>query len=93
MASIRTIGDRVAVRRREEEEQKGRLVVPEAAKRASQLARVVAVGEDVKGVVVGDDVVILAEHAGDEVVVDGELLLVLHDSEILGVLEDDAVAF
>jgi chaperonin GroES len=78
-----------------------RLVLPDTASRTSHLARVVAVGQGVvtkKGVVVplevapGDVVFLRAPEVrslGTEVVVHGKKLVLLRESQILGVIEEE----
>lgn len=92
--TIRPLHDRVLVKRKEAEVQsQGGLFLPEAAQKKSHLAEVVAVGTGkvTKG---GDTLplkvevgmtVLLNEWSGDEVKVDGETLLFVRESDILGV--------
>ena len=93
------LGDRVAVRRVEEEaKSKGGIIIPDTAKEKPQEGEVIAIGPgawddagkrvpmDLK---VGDRV-LFGKWSGSEVKIDGEDLLIMKASDILGVL--DAVA-
>jgi chaperonin GroES len=94
---VRPLHDRILVKRNEETDQKsvGGIIIPDTAKEKPQRGRVVAVGEgkrDENGkrialdVKVGDEV-LFGKYAGSEVKIDGEEFLIMHESDILGVLE------
>jgi len=95
MATITPIGQRVLVKRLEAEEvSAGGIVLPDTAKEKPQEAEVVSLGtggkdEDGKpiefAVKVGDKVLI-SKYAGTDVKVDGEDLLILSESDILGIV-------
>jgi chaperonin GroES len=96
---FRPLHDRVVVRRIEEDERsKGGIIIPDTAKEKPQQGEVVAVGpgaRDERGVVQPLDVkagdrVLFGKWSGSEVVIDGEELLVMRESDILGVLEGAA---
>ena len=96
---FRPLHDRVVVRRVEEEERtKGGIIIPDTAKEKPQQGEVIAVGpgaRDEKGVVQPLDVkagdrVLFGKWSGSEVVIDGEELLVMKESDIMGVLEGAA---
>ncbi|MEQ8642514.1 MAG: co-chaperone GroES [Marinovum algicola] len=93
--------DRVLVRRTESEEKtKGGLIIPDSAKEKPQEGEIVAVGAgardddgdrialDVKA----GDKILFGKWSGTEVTVDGEELLIMKESDILGIIEDDAAA-
>ena len=91
--------DRVVVRRIEEDERtRGGIIIPDTAKEKPQQGEVVAVGPgapDEKGKVQPLDVkagdfVLFGKWSGTEVKLDGEDLLIMKESDILGVLEDVA---
>jgi chaperonin GroES len=95
--SIRPLGDRVLIETVEQEETiaGGMLVLPETAKEKPQQGKVLAVGagrRDEDGdriemdVQVGD-LVLFAKYAGTEVKLDGKKLLILKESDILGIVE------
>ena len=96
---IRPLDDRIVVKRIEPNEQlKGGLFIPDSAKEKPQEGEVVAVGRgkrlkdgkvapvDVK---VGDRI-LFGKYTGSEVEVDGEEILVMHEDDILGVIEETA---
>jgi chaperonin GroES len=96
---FRPLHDRVVVRRIEEDERtKGGIIIPDTAKEKPQQGEIVAVGPgapDEKGKVQPLDVkpgdrVLFGKWSGTEVKLDGEELLIMKESDILGVLEDVA---
>jgi len=98
---FRPLHDRVVLRRIEEDERtKGGIIIPDTAKEKPQQREVVAVGpgaRDEKGVVQPLDVkagdrVLFGKWSGTEVTIDGEELLVMKESDIMGVLEGAASA-
>ncbi|MBE9579328.1 MULTISPECIES: co-chaperone GroES [Moraxella] len=92
---IRPLHDRIVVRRTEEEQKTaGGILLPGSAQEKPQQGEVIAVGNgqltdngvrplDVK---VGDKV-LFGQYAGQTVKVDGEELLIMKESDVLGVLE------
>jgi chaperonin GroES len=99
--AFRPLGDRVLVRRVEEEEKtKGGIIIPDTAKEKPQEGEVIAAGpggRDDSGkiqpldVAVGDRI-LFGKWSGTEVKLDGEDLLIMKESDILGVLEPVAKA-
>jgi chaperonin GroES len=98
--AFRPLGDRVVVKRVEEEaKSKGGIIIPDTVKEKPQEGEVVAVGpgardEDGKRVpmdVKAGDRILFGKWSGSEVKIDGEELLIMKESDILGVL-DPAVA-
>ncbi|WP_159719094.1 co-chaperone GroES [Geminicoccus flavidas] len=94
---FRPLHDRVVVRRIEgEEKSKGGIIIPDTAKERPQQGEVVAVGpgaRDESGKVnaldvkVGDKV-LFGKWSGTEVKIDGDDLLIMKESDILGILDD-----
>ena len=93
---FRPLHDRVVVRRVEEDTKTaGGIIIPDTAKEKPVQGEVVAVGpgaRDEQGKVVPLDVkagdrVLFAKWGGSEVKIDGEELLIMKESDILGVLE------
>ena len=93
---FRPLGDRVLVKRVEEETKtKGGIIIPDTAKEKPQEGEVVAVGPGArndKGDVVALDLkagdkILFGKWSGSEVKVDGEDLLIMKESDVLGVLE------
>jgi chaperonin GroES len=96
---FRPLHDRVVVRRIDEDERtKGGIIIPDTAKEKPQQGEVVAVGPgaaDEKGQVQPLDVkpgdrVLFGKWSGTEVKIDGEDVLIMKESDILGVLEEAA---
>ena len=93
---FRPLHDRVVVRRIEEDERtRGGIIIPDTAKEKPQQGEVVAVGPgapDEKGKIQPldlkpGDFVLFGKWSGTEVKLDGEDLLIMKESDILGVLE------
>jgi chaperonin GroES len=98
---FRPLHDRVVVRRVEEEERtKGGIIIPDTAKEKPQQGEVVAVGPGARsedGTLVALDVkagdrVLFGKWSGTEVKIDGEDLLIMKESDILGVIENHVAA-
>ena len=92
---FRPLGDRVLVRRVEEEERtRGGIIIPATAKEKPQEGEVIAVGagtRDETGKLVPLDVkagdrILFGKWSGTEVRLDGEDLLIMKESDILGIV-------
>jgi chaperonin GroES len=93
---IRPLHDRVVVKRVEEETKTaGGIIIPDTATEKPQQGEIVAVGPGARGddnelialdVKVGDKV-LFGKWSGTEVKVEGEDLLIMKESDIMGVLE------
>ena len=92
---FRPLHDRVLIRRVEQEEKtSGGIIIPETAKEKPQQGEVLAVGPGArndKGETVAPDVkagdrVIFGKWSGTEVKIDDEDLLIMKESDIMGVL-------
>ena len=93
---FRPLHDRVVVRRLDgEEKTKGGIIIPDTAKEKPQEGEIVAVGPGGRdeagkltalGVKKGDRV-LFGKWSGTEVKIDGQDLLIMKESDILGVLE------
>ena len=99
--AFRPLGDRVLVRRFEEEEKtRGGIIIPDTAKEKPQEGEVIAVGpgaRDEAGKIQPLDVksgdrILFGKWSGTEVKLDGEDLLIMKESDILGVLEPEKAA-
>ncbi|MGD9966715.1 MAG: co-chaperone GroES [Hyphomonadaceae bacterium] len=96
MANFRPLHDRVVVKRvKEEEKTRGGIIIPETAQEKPQEGEIVAVGpggRDEDGeripmdVKVGDRI-LFGKWSGTEVKLDGEDLLIMKESDIMGVIE------
>ncbi|HEV2365257.1 MAG TPA: co-chaperone GroES [Caulobacteraceae bacterium] len=94
--AFRPLGDRVLVRRVEEEEKtKGGIIIPDTAKEKPQEGKVIAVGpgaRDEHGKVQpldlkAGDRILFGKWSGSEVKLEGEDLLIMKESDVLGILE------
>ena len=93
---FRPLHDRVVVRRVESEERtSGGIIIPDTAKEKPQEGEIVGVGpgaRDEAGKLVPLDVkvgdrILFGKWSGTEVKIDGEDLLIMKESDIMGVLE------
>ena len=92
---FRPLHDRVAVKRvAEEEKTKGGIIIPDTAKEKPQEGEIVAVGPGLRGddgklhaldVKVGDRV-LFGKWSGTEVKIDGDELMIMKESDIMGVI-------
>ncbi len=98
MANIKPLYDRVVVKPIEETAEKtpSGIIIPDTAKEKPSEGKVVAVGEgkllengEIKPlkVKVGDKV-IYSKYAGNDIVVDGEDLIILREDDILAIIEE-----
>ncbi|OWQ98409.1 co-chaperone GroES [Sphingopyxis witflariensis] len=92
---FRPLHDRVLVRRIEAEEKTaGGIIIPDTAKEKPQEGEVVSVGEGIRDEdgdripldVKAGDRILFGKWSGTEVKVDGEELLIMKESDILGIL-------
>lgn len=93
--AFRPLGDRVLVKRVEEESKtKGGIIIPDTAKEKPQEGEVIAVGSGVRDedgkfvaldVKVGDRI-LFGKWSGTEIKIEGEDLMIMKESDILGVL-------
>ena len=93
---FRPLHDRVLVRRvQEEEKTKGGIIIPDSAKEKPQEGEVIAVGKGAVGddneviplEVKAGDRILFGKWSGTEVKVDGQDLLIMKESDILGIVE------
>jgi len=93
---FRPLHDRVVVRRVESEEKTaGGIIIPDTAKEKPQEGEVIAVGpggRDESGKLIPIDVkvgdrILFGKWSGTEVKIDGEELLIMKESDVVGVLE------
>src|SRR5580698_5969429 len=96
MAKFRPLHDRVVVRRlNAEEKTAGGIIIPDTAKEKPMEGEVVAAGPGARneaGALVALDVkagdrVLFGKWSGTEVKIDGEDLLIMKESDIMGIIE------
>ena len=94
--AFRPLGDRVLIKRVEEEAKtKGGIIIPETAKEKPQEGEVISTGpgaRDESGKIHALDVkkgdrILFGKWSGTEVKIDGDDLLIMKESDILGVIE------
>jgi chaperonin GroES len=93
---FRPLHDRVVVRRVEEESKTaGGIIIPDTAQEKPMQGKIIAVGpgaRDEAGKIVplevkAGDLVLFGKWSGTEVKIDGQDLLIMKESDILGILE------
>ena len=94
---VRPLHDRIIVQRIEEGEQKiGGIIIPDTAKEKPSQGEVIAVGpggRDESGKLIPIDLkvgdrVLFGKWSGTEVKIDGQDLLIMKESDVMGVLEE-----
>ena len=99
--AFQPLHDRVLVKRVEgEEKTKGGLIIPDSAKEKPAEGEVIACGEGARkdsgelipmGVKVGD-IILFGKWSGTEVTLEGDELIIMKESDILGVITRSAKA-
>ncbi len=97
--SFRPLHDRILVRRVEfEEKTKGGIIIPDTAKEKPQEGEVIAVGPGARNeagqiqaldVKVGDRI-LFGKWSGTEIKINGEDLLIMKESDVMGIIEAQA---
>ena len=94
--SLRPLHDRVLVRRLESDEKTaGGIIIPDTAKEKPSEGEIISVGSGARkddGTVVALDVkagdrILFGKWSGTEVKLDGEDLLIMKESDIMGIIE------
>ena len=98
---FRPLHDRVVVRRIDAEEKtKGGIIIPDTAKEKPQEGEVIAAGpgaRDESGKLIPLDVkagdrILFGKWSGTEIKIDGEDLLIMKESDVMGVVEAQAAS-
>ena len=98
---FRPLHDRVVIRRLEEDEKTaGGIIIPDSAKEKPMQGQVLAVGpgsRNEKGEVApldvkAGDTVLFGKWSGTEVRIDGEDVLIMKESDVMGVIEGKSAA-
>jgi chaperonin GroES len=93
---LRPLDDRVVIKQSEAEEKTaGGIILPDTAKEKPQIGKIIAVGPGKllddgkrgKMSVKKNDEVIYAKYIGSEIEIDEEKFVVLHESDVLGIIE------
>jgi len=99
--NLKPLGDRVLVEPVEEKEtKKGGIIIPDTAKEQPQEGEIIAVGpggRDEAGKLIPLDVkvgdrILFGKWSGTEVKIDGEDLLIMKESDVMGVIEGKPAA-
>jgi chaperonin GroES len=99
--AFRPLHDRVVIRRVEAEEKTlGGIIIPDTAKEKPMEGEVVAVGPGARGEdgkiqpldVKAGDRVLFGKWSGTEVKLDGEDLIIMKESDLMGIIEPGAAA-
>jgi chaperonin GroES len=99
--TFRPLHDRVAIRRLEgEDKSKGGIIIPDTAKEKPQEGEVIAVGpggRDESGKLIPidlkvGDIVLFGKWSGTEIKIDGQDLLIMKESDIMGVVHKTKAA-
>ena len=94
--TIKPLGQRVLIRRLEAEEvASGGIIIPDTAKEKPQEAEIIALGtggkdddgNDIEFQVKVGDKVLISKYGGTDVKIEGEELLIINESDILGIVE------
>ena len=93
--AFRPLHDRVLVRRIEEDEKVGSIIIPDTAKEKPQQGEVLSAGAGAKAEdgkvtpldVKAGDKILFGKWSGTEVKIDGEDLLIMKESDILGIVD------
>jgi len=93
--AFRPLHDRVLVRRIEEDEKVGSIIIPDSAKEKPSQGEVLACGNGARGDdneiipldVKAGDKILFGKWSGTEVKIDGEDLLIMKESDILGIVD------
>ncbi|MDF0657749.1 co-chaperone GroES [Rhizobium sp. BC49] len=98
---FRSLHDRVVIRRAKGDvKSKGGIIIPDTAKEKPQQGEVVAVGPGLRDksgnlvpldVKVGD-LILFGKWSGTEVTIDGETLLIMKETDIMGIVEKTEAA-
>lgn len=93
--AFKPLHDRVVVRRLESDEKTaGGLIIPDSAKEKPSEGEIVSVGEGARKdsgeliapAVAAGDKVLFGKWSGTEITIDGEELLIMKESDIMGIL-------
>ena len=97
--SFRPLHDRILVRRVESEEKtRGGIIIPDTAKEKPQEGEVIAVGAGARNEagqvqpldVKAGDRILFGKWSGTEIKIDNEDLLIMKESDVLGIIESPA---
>ena len=93
--TVKPLGDRILVKRLEDEDKVGSIIVPDTAKEKSQKAEVIAAGEGKKtdeGKLVSlevkkGDKILIGKYACTDIKIDGEEYIIMKQEDIMGIFK------
>ncbi len=84
---IRPLKNKVLLKPEEVKEQKiGKLFIPDSAQEKKTIGDIIAVGPEVEGIKVNDQV-LYSKYSGTEVELDGEKLIILEEDDVIAIIE------
>lgn len=87
--NLQPLADRIVMEQLDAEEKTASgIVLPDSAKEKPKMAKVLAVGSDVKGVKTGDTV-LYKSYGPDDVKVDGKEFLIAKEEDLLAIVKGD----
>ncbi|MBU0478253.1 MAG: co-chaperone GroES [bacterium] len=94
--TVKPLADRILVKRLEEEDKIGSIIVPDTAKEKSQKAEVIAVGEGrrtdegklVSLEVKKGDKLLIGKYAGTDIKIDGEEYIIMKQEDVMGIFKN-----
>ena len=94
--TVKPLGDRILVKRLEEDDKIGSIIVPDSAKEKSQKAEVIAVGERKKtdeGKLISlevrkGDKILIGKYAGTDIKIDGEDYIIMKQEDVMGIFKN-----
>jgi len=95
---LRPVGDRIVVKENVVSKTASGIILPQTAEQKTQKGVVVSVGPGPRSPFTGEvsdmglsegDLIVFARHAGQEITVDSEEFLVIHEVDVVAVIESD----
>ena len=94
--TVKPLADRILVKRLEEEDKIGSIIVPDSAKEKSEKAEIIAVGEGKKtdeGKLISLEVkkgdrILIGKYAGTDIKIDGEEYIIMKQEDVMGIFKN-----
>jgi chaperonin GroES len=94
--TVKPLADRILVKRLEEEDKIGSIIVPDSAKEKSEKAEIIAVGEGKKtdeGKLISlevkkGDKILIGKYAGTDIKIDGEEYIIMKQEDVMGIFKN-----
>jgi len=94
--AVRPLGDRILVKRLEEDDKIGSIIVPDSVKEKSQKAEVIAVGEGKKtdeGKLISlevrkGDKILIGKYAGTDIKINGKEHIIMKQEDVMGIFKN-----